>query len=79
MKQFGIPECLNRYVVVVWRSLPPVQMPKFTAMDSSAAARIQSATCRANGGVTPAGSFAARAQSAASTNANNSNSTTSKK
>lgn len=34
-------------------------------MSGSAAARIASATCKANGGVTPRGSFAARAQSAA--------------
>lgn len=32
------------------------------------AARIQSATARANGGIVPAGSFAARAQAAAARN-----------
>lgn len=32
------------------------------------AARIQSATARANGGIVPAGSFAARAQAAAAKN-----------
>ena len=39
-----------------------------TPMD---AARIQSATARQNGGMTPAGSFATRAQRAASHNSNN--------
>ena len=34
------------------------------------AARIQSATARQNGGMTPAGSFPARSQSAASRNSN---------
>lgn len=35
-------------------------------MSKAAAARIQSATAKSNGGVVPKGSFAARAQSAAS-------------
>ncbi len=35
------------------------------------AARIQSATARQNGGMTPAGSFVSRAQRAASHNSNN--------
>jgi hypothetical protein len=39
-----------------------------TPMD---AARIQSATARQNGGMTPADSFASRAQRAASHNSNN--------
>lgn len=39
-----------------------------TPMD---AARIQSSTARQNGGMTPAGSFASRAQRAASHNSNN--------
>ena len=39
-----------------------------TPMD---AARIQSSTARRNGGMTPAGSFASRAQRAASHNSNN--------
>ena len=39
-----------------------------TPMDS---ARIQSSTARQNGGMTPAGSFASRAQRAASHNSNN--------
>lgn len=39
-----------------------------TPMD---AARIQSATARQNGGMTPAGSFPARSQRAASHNSNN--------
>lgn len=38
-------------------------------MTSSAAARIQSATARGNGGQVARGSFAARAQSAAAHNA----------
>ncbi|MEO2069028.1 MAG: hypothetical protein ABGX27_05895 [Desulfurobacteriaceae bacterium] len=37
-------------------------------MTPEAAARIQSATARANGGITPKGSFAAKAQSAAAKN-----------
>lgn len=41
---------------------------KSTPMTSQAAARIQSSTAKANGGQVPAGSFAARAQSAAATN-----------
>ena len=36
------------------------------SMSKAAAARIQSATAKSNGGVVPKGSFAARAQSAAS-------------
>jgi len=36
------------------------------SMSKAAAARIQSATAKANGGVVPKGSFAARAQSTAS-------------
>lgn len=40
----------------------------FSFMGGRAAARIQSSTCRSHGGVTPAGSFAARAQSAAARN-----------
>lgn len=40
----------------------------FSFMGGRAAARIQSSTCRSNGGVTPAGSFAARSQSAAARN-----------
>ncbi|ADZ91981.1 hypothetical protein [Marinomonas mediterranea] len=39
-----------------------------TPMTSAAAARIQSATAKANGGKTPKGSFAAKAQSAAAKN-----------
>lgn len=39
-----------------------------SGMTQAAAARIQSATCQQNGGATPAGSFAARAQSAAAQN-----------
>lgn len=38
-------------------------------MSPAAAARIQSATAKQNGGVTPKGSFAAKAQSIASRNA----------
>lgn len=38
-------------------------MPK--PMSKAAAARIQSATAKSNGGIVPKGSFAARAQSAA--------------
>lgn len=36
-----------------------------TPMNGTAAARIQSATAKVNGGAVPKGSFAARAQSAA--------------
>lgn len=36
------------------------------SMSKAAAARIQSATAKSNGGAVPKGSFAARAQSAAS-------------
>ncbi|OOF00358.1 hypothetical protein BZG77_00430 [Salinivibrio sp. IB643] len=36
------------------------------SMSKAAAARIQSATAKSNGGVVPKGSFAARAQSATS-------------
>jgi hypothetical protein len=43
-------------------------MAKQTQMTSSAAARIQSATAKVNGGSTPKGSFVARAQSAAAKN-----------
>lgn len=39
-----------------------------TPMTSAAAARIQSATAKQNGGLTPKGSFAAKAQSIASQN-----------
>lgn len=39
-----------------------------TPMSPAAAARIQSATAKQNGGVTPKGSFAAKAQSIASRN-----------
>lgn len=39
-----------------------------TPMNAQAAARIQSAGARANGGQTPKGSFPARAQSAAAQN-----------
>lgn len=42
--------------------------PSPRAMTPIAAARIQSATARANGGKTPTGSFGARAQSAAAHN-----------
>jgi len=41
--------------------------PKST-MTRAAASRIQSATAKANGGAVPKGSFAAKAQSAASKN-----------
>jgi hypothetical protein len=37
-------------------------------MTAQAAARIQSATAKANGGQVPAGSFASRAQSSSATN-----------
>lgn len=37
-------------------------------MTSAAAARIQSATCKSNGGMTPKGTFGARAQAAAAKN-----------
>lgn len=40
-----------------------------TPMTQTAAARIQSSTAKANGGQVPAGSFAARAMSAAAKNA----------
>lgn len=40
------------------------------AMTQSAASRIQSATAKVNGGKVASGSFASRAQSAASTNSN---------
>lgn len=40
-----------------------------TPMTKAAAARIQSATAKANGGVVPKGSFAAKATSAAAKNA----------
>ena len=43
-----------------------------TPMTQQAASRVQSSTCKSTGGTTPAGSFAARAQSSAATNANNS-------
>lgn len=43
-------------------------MAKERQMTSSAAARIQSATSKANGGNTPKGSFGARAQSAGAKN-----------
>lgn len=39
-----------------------------TPMTPAAAARVQSATARTNGGQAPSGSFAARAQSAAARN-----------
>lgn len=39
------------------------------SMSKAAASRIQSATAKANGGAVPKGSFAARAQSAAASNA----------
>lgn len=48
------------------KSAAPVRS---TPMTAAAAARIQSATARSSGGVVPAGSFAARAQSAAAANA----------
>lgn len=41
-----------------------------TPMTPAAAARIQSATAKANGGKVASGSFAAKAQSAAATNSN---------
>jgi hypothetical protein len=41
-----------------------------TPMTTSAAARIQSATAKANGGQVTSGSFAARAQAAAAHNGN---------
>lgn len=41
-----------------------------TPMNREAAARIQSATAKANGGEVPKESFATRAQSAAAANAN---------
>lgn len=41
---------------------------KSTPMTNQAAARIQSSTAKSNGGQVAAGSFAARAQSAAATN-----------
>lgn len=41
---------------------------KSTPMTSKAAARIQSSNAKSNGGQVAAGSFAARAQSAAATN-----------
>lgn len=44
--------------------------PSRGAMTPAAASRIQSATARSHGGQTPAGSFAARAQSAAARNSN---------
>jgi hypothetical protein len=37
-------------------------------MTTVSASRIQSASCKANGGVTPKGSFGARVQSAAAAN-----------
>ena len=40
-------------------------------MTSSAAARVQSANAKSNGGSTVKGSFTARAQSAAAKNSNN--------
>lgn len=43
-------------------------MAKQTQMTTSAAARIQSATAKTNGGNTPKGSFGARAQSGAAKN-----------
>lgn len=46
--------------------------PTPRAMTPIAAARIQSATARDNGGKTPAGSFGARAQAAAARNAKSS-------
>jgi len=41
---------------------------KSTPMSTQAAARIHSATAKANGGQVPAGSFASRAQRGAATN-----------
>lgn len=43
--------------------------PARGAMTTAAAARIQSATARSHGGMTPTGSFAARGQAAAARNA----------
>lgn len=43
-------------------------VPKSTPMTTQAAARIQSATAKANGGQVHAGSFASRAQRSAATN-----------
>ena len=45
-------------------------MSKNSKMNPTAQIRIQSATAKANGGIVPKGSFAARAQSTVSTNAN---------
>ena len=42
--------------------------PKSSPMTTQAAARIQSSTAKGGGGQVKAGSFAARAQSAAATN-----------
>lgn len=42
-----------------------------TPMTQAAASRIQSSTAKAHGGSVPAGSFAARAQSAAANNSSN--------
>jgi len=50
------------------RSLMSKSQAKSTPMTSQAAARIQSATAKANGGQVKAGSFAAVAQSAAAAN-----------
>lgn len=44
-------------------------MTKSTKIDTAAAARISSATAKAGNGSIPKGSFAAKAQSAAATNA----------
>lgn len=46
-------------------------MAKSKAMTPSAASRIQSATAKSNGGSTPKGSFASRAQSAGARNSTN--------
>jgi hypothetical protein len=46
----------------------PQQSGNSAPMSSDAAARIQSATAKANGGHVPKGSFGARAQSAAAHN-----------
>jgi len=43
-------------------------MSKNSKMTSAAAARIQSATAKSNGGTVTSGSFASRAQSAATKN-----------
>lgn len=43
-------------------------MGKSKSMDKASVVRIQKATTKANGGVTPKGSFAARAQKAESKN-----------